>query len=485
MSSKRRRARRLPARMTIVLLLVTLVIFNGTGVFLYVRTKRSMEEQLGQDLLLLAGWGVSEMRRNLFEPEDIPWIDPTAARDPEYRQLLRQMQSFVEAHDLERLLLYDARLRVKLDTAEQLAINAENPFTVVDQWWIDAALEGTQTATIDYRVGDNRFMRAYVPLTSAAADGASPEVLGLLCVEGQRRYFAPLHALRRLMLLLSATVSGALVAIALVAHGALRRFVRLEETVAHADRLQTLGTLAAGMAHEIRNPLGIMRITAETLRQELRGPGGAVNPDLDQLCQDILEEVDRIHALIGRFLSFARPGDRMPEEPARLGEVVPHAVRLVSKAVPDRRITFELTRDEALDGALTPLPAASLEQVLFNILRNAHESMEAAGRTGTIQVRVSAADGGRAATIAVTDQGVGMTAAQVRRAGEPFVSTKPDGTGLGLSITKNLLASVQGRLEITSRPGEGTTVAATVPILRDNSGHPEEARGAENPREVT
>lgn len=444
-----------------VLLFVTVVVFNGTGWFLYVQVRRTMEQRMGEQLVLYGQWSATELRLRLSEIfasiDDVPFLEdePPAALE----RLRTEMTALVPKLGLTRLIVYDADLRVKLDTAGLVDVNKQNPYAVVDQYEIAQALAGTPAATLSYNVADNPFMRAYVPLLGE--DGALD---GLLAVEGQRTYFQPLMRLRNLMLVLGALVSGALLVMAALALQALRRFVRLEEAMNHTDRLQTLGTLAAGMAHEIRNPLGIIRITAETLERELER-AGAASADRVAMCRDILGEVDRVHGLVGRFLDYARPG----EASAQPGEIVPaihHTVRLSQKALTRGRVVIETEIDPALDGARTPLPAPSLQQVLFNLLRNAQEAMDEAGRSGTVQVTAAPGPRDGEVSIAVRDGGVGMTPAQVRRAGEPFVTTKPGGTGLGLSITKNLLASVQGRLEIASRREEGTTVRVTLPLVR-------------------
>jgi signal transduction histidine kinase len=221
------------------------------------------------------------------------------------------------------------------------------------------------------------------------------------------------------------------------------------------------------MAHEIRNPLGIIRMTAETLHSELAAREEPIRADHERMFADLLAEVDRVNELIARFLSFAKPGDRHGAGAAEIVPVVHHAVRLCQKTAAHQRVDFAVEIGGGVDGARTPLPAASLQQVLFNLLINALESMNEAGRAGTIRVSVSAEREAKAVVVTVSDRGAGMTPSQLRRATEPFVTTKEEGTGLGLSITKNLLASVQGRLEITSRPGEGTEVRATLPLQRD------------------
>ncbi len=452
--------------MTLGLLAVTLLVFNGTGVYLYVHFKASKEEELGRHLTTLAQWATTEIELELaalfLSTDEIAWLDEQTLE--EHGALLDQMQRFVTAHDLERLLIYDADLRVKVDTAERIAIDAENPHAVVDSLWIPDALSGETVATVGYQVADNPLMRAYAPLL--AAEG---EVVGLVSVEGQRHYFAPLGRVRQLMLLTTLVVSGALIAIALVAHQALRRFVRLEEAVAHTDRLQALGTLAAGMAHEIRNPLGIIRVTAETLRDEMRADAGADNPDRLALCADILEEVDRVHDLIGRFLNFARPAGAGSEEPAEVAAVVRHAARLCAKAAAGHRINVEVDVATGLEDVRTPLAAASLQQVLFNLLRNAQEAVAAAGKWDSVRVALSPGADAATIRIAVRDRGVGMSPDITRRATEPFVTTKPEGTGLGLAISRNLLADVQGRLEFDSEPGVGTAVTVILPTLREES----------------
>jgi signal transduction histidine kinase len=457
--------------MTLVLLLVTLVVFNGTQMFFYVRVKAGRELDLASRLLLLSGWARAELRLGLsqmpiaWDFEDLPWLEEASEDDRE--ALRRRLRVFAETLEIERVIVYDSSVRVKLDSAGLIEINEENPHSVVDVYEIEQALAGETLPTLSYEVQQTPFMRAYTPLIDD-----SGEVVGLLSVEGQRTYFEPMQRLRNLMLLIGGGVSLAMVVIALIAHGALRRFVRLEEAVAHADRLQTLGTLAAGMAHEIRNPLGIIRVTAETLREEIAS-SPAADPERDTLCQDILEEVDRVHGLVGRFLEFSQPEGHTRAEPADIADVVEHAVRLSRKATRGR-LAIEVQMESGVTGAQTPLPAASLQQVLFNLLRNAQEATEETGGSEAIGVRVALSTDARGALIEIWDRGVGMNSAQVRRAGEPFVTTKPGGTGLGLSITKNLLASVQGRLDIVSRPGGGTTVTVALPLVRSPDPETEE-----------
>jgi signal transduction histidine kinase len=451
---------------TSILLAFTLVLFLGTMVILYVRFHRAQEQALADRLITLAGWARADLtlalERDGRDLEYLEWLED--APEAQIDALQSRAQSFAEMNGLERLWVYDDNLRVLLDSAGEITPGQENPYAVLDAAWAEDALHGEAVATVSYNVEENPFQRAYIPIRSD--DG---EILGLLSVEGQRTYFEPMRRLRRLMFLISLMVSAALVVLAIVANRSLSRFLRLEETMNHRDRLQTLGTLAAGMAHEIRNPLGIIRVTVETLREETGSNDGGARADHDRLFSDVLEEVDRVHDLIGRFLTFARPGDDGGAEPAELATEIRHAVRLLQRAKAGQRAEIDVEIDDTIDGARTALPSASLQQVLFNLLINAQEATEARGQTTTIRVQAHRASNADSAILSVRDEGMGMTPAQLKRAGEPFRSTKPDGTGLGLSITKNLLASVQGTLEIASQPDEGTTVTVTLPLLPEKT----------------
>ena len=221
-----------------------------------------------------------------------------------------------------------------------------------------------------------------------------------------------------------------------------------------ADRLATTGRLAAGAAHEIRNPLTAIRSTVQYLRRGMEG-----DPERAVLLDDLLEETDRINAIVEGMLSFARPAEPRLEE-VDLSDLVAQTVRLVEPTARKGRVEVE-TRCPTADPVLRADPD-QLKQVLLNVMINALQAMPDGGRLG---VRVSRLDpSSRSVTwkVEVSDTGVGIPAAHRERIFDPFFTTKRDGTGLGLSICHAILQAHGGAIDVESEAGKGTRVEIRV-----------------------
>ncbi|HEV7905192.1 MAG TPA: ATP-binding protein [Pyrinomonadaceae bacterium] len=229
----------------------------------------------------------------------------------------------------------------------------------------------------------------------------------------------------------------------------------LEETSRRQDRLAAVGRVAAGIAHEIRNPLAAMRGSIQVLHSEMNG-----DPAQAELMEIVLRESDRLNHIITDFLTYARP-------------------RQVSLADTDLREplreTFTLLRHspETRDGHIieedfpdTPVraqaDAAGLRQVFWNLSRNALSAMPEGGR---LRVELRPTNYGRV-RITFTDTGAGMSPEQVERLFEPFSSSTTGGTGLGLSIVYQIIRDHGGTINVRSREGHGTTIIIELPENR-------------------
>ncbi len=223
---------------------------------------------------------------------------------------------------------------------------------------------------------------------------------------------------------------------------------RMEEQMRRADRLAAVGQLAAGLAHEIRNPLASMSGSIELLA------GNARLDDKDRrLMQIVLRESERLELLVRDFLNFARPKQT---ELARV-TLAPLVEEVLQVFEGSAKHALSLSRE--LDGgAAVRGDEAQLRQVLWNLLRNAADAVSSGGE---VKVGVLARDG--EVRLEVKDTGVGIGPEERARIFEPFFSTKERGSGLGLATVHRIIEAHGGRIELESEPGRGSTFSVILP----------------------
>jgi signal transduction histidine kinase len=253
------------------------------------------------------------------------------------------------------------------------------------------------------------------------------------------------------------------------AFGALTEAIeRFRREAALRERLSALGRLSTVIAHEVRNPLMIIKSSLSALRRE-----GATATDAREAAREIEEEVARLNRLVDGVLDFARPL-RLEYSPTDLGGLCREAASAVMSGAPDLNLWVE---DPAPVTALTD--AERLRTVLLNVLGNAKEAAEqrraahGSSRQGRadVSVTVQGVGEGRAA-IVVSDRGPGIPEADLPNLFEPYFTTKRTGTGLGLAIAKNIVDALGGIIGVTSVVGEGTRVRIEIPTTGPLTRHP-------------
>lgn len=221
---------------------------------------------------------------------------------------------------------------------------------------------------------------------------------------------------------------------------------KLEQRLQQSERLKALGTLAAGIAHEIRNPLATINFNAQMLQRDL-----ALDQHQGQMFEDILIEIKKIDRIVQQVLHFAKP--REPQFlPNQLNEVVSYCQDL-SKAYL-RKTKIEISADLADDIPLLVMDFNQISQVLMNLLINAIEAMPDGGRISLRTYRQLEPQG---VVLEVSDTGAGIMEEDRERIFDPFYTRKPEGTGLGLSISRQILEKHGAYIEVDSSLGEGTT----------------------------
>jgi signal transduction histidine kinase len=280
------------------------------------------------------------------------------------------------------------------------------------------------------------------------------EVYGFLCVRDERLRdaFAPEEV--QLLKSLAAQAATAV------------ENSRVYQRMKDRDRLATLGEMAAGLAHEIRNPLGAIKASAQYLAEE---PGGTAGAD-GEFLGIIVDEVDRLNRVVSSFLDYARPskGDTAPID---VNAAVRRSMQLLGAQCEEAGIAWEL----ALAAEVPPvrIDVEQLRQVLINLVQNALQAMSGNGRlvvATDIRAREDASGKRRDfVEMRVEDTGPGIPQRVLANLFVPFVTTKDRGTGLGLAISQRIVTAVGGHIEVSTHEGVGTTFTVRLPVADDAS----------------
>ena len=234
----------------------------------------------------------------------------------------------------------------------------------------------------------------------------------------------------------------------------------LKERRLQSQKLAALGELSAGIAHEINNPLAIIRQEAEMMDYTLKK--GGVNPadrqELRGSVQMIIQQVDRCTGIIRNLLNFARRREAVVQA-VDVNRIIEDMTMLVEKEARNNNINLERHYDRDLPPIFSDAP--QLRQVVLNLLTNASQAI---GREGTITITTRPA-GSDTVEVEIRDSGCGIPAKNLKKIFDPFFSTKPpgQGTGLGLSISHGLIRQLGGDIRVTSTVGQGTTFTVTLP----------------------
>lgn len=229
-----------------------------------------------------------------------------------------------------------------------------------------------------------------------------------------------------------------------------------QSEVQRSERLAALGQLTAGLAHELRNPLGTIKNSAEMLARTLP-PNNEIAKELSGY---ISTEVDRTNELVKRFLEFAKPF-RLRLEVVSLSEILDRALQSLQLRAQAKSIS--LYRNDSPDLAPLPLDPQLIEQLLINLIANAIDaSPTAASPHGSI-VTVVTRPAELGVEISVIDRGPGILPENLTQIFNPFFTTKSEGTGLGLAIVSKIVDEHRGRIWVESTPGEGTTFRVWLP----------------------
>lgn len=235
---------------------------------------------------------------------------------------------------------------------------------------------------------------------------------------------------------------------------------RLKKEIARSRHLASLGSLAAGVAHEIRNPLSSIKGFATYFKERYRD-----NLDDGKTADIMVQEVERLNRVIGQLLEFARPV-AMDRKPSALQTVIQHALKVIENDARGKNVTIRSELPADLPEVM--MDADKIKQVLLNLFLNALEAMQ---QGGTLSVTLARNDS-RTIRLTISDTGPGINQKDLPHIFDPYFTTKPSGTGLGLAIVQKIIEAHDGEISVVSIPGTETRMTIVLPL--------DEKRGAES-----
>ncbi len=447
--------------LTAVFALAVVAVVTGASLFTYARVRDALETEFARRVEWVAAAGAADVPGRSLRILREEGAAAFALSD----SILLSLGAVRRSSQAARVFLLDADGTLLLDTESDLRVGESAPLDSAAHAAVRRALAGQAAhGGLVAREG-RRHLTAFAPVRDAIADPASgPDaparvvspVVGVLGVEASAEFLDVLPEIGRL--LASTALVGALAVLALAALFVrlLAAQQRLERSLSRAENLASVGELAATLAHEVRNPLGVIDGAAKRLHRHYSGP----EPELFGYIED---EVKRLSRTVHRYLAFARPAP--PGEGGDVADAFAVTLGLLESEAGQQSVRVVRERDAAVEagesGAVGPhvaLGGEELKQVLFNLVRNALEALPAGGT-----IRVGWAAESRRVSLWVADDGPGMDAETLARARRPFVTTRPQGTGLGLAIVDRLVREAGGRFDLTSAPGAGTTARLELP----------------------
>jgi two-component system sensor histidine kinase HydH len=226
----------------------------------------------------------------------------------------------------------------------------------------------------------------------------------------------------------------------------------LRREIERSRRLASVGRLAAGVAHEIRNPLSSIKGFATYFKERYQDI-----PQDQQTATIMIQEVDRLNRVVSQLLEFARPVNIKPQ-PTHLNALIDDSIKLIENQAAEKGIAIK-TRN-SIRAAQIMVDPDRLNQVLLNVYLNAIESMASGGELKIELSSNSEADG---IDINISDTGCGISPEDLSKIFDPYYTTKSSGTGLGLAIAHNIIEAIGGQILVESHPGQGTTFRITMP----------------------
>lgn len=417
---------------TIVILLALMVVgFNVSLLYMYDKARNSLDGSLGDRLLSIA-------RAVSLE------IDPDVESDLQLGELslstMTRFDSYFNqvsaADELSGMYLLDPEGHDLLAWEDSLSMI--EVYLPLYQDAFNKARLGEASVTALYQVDSRYFKSAFYPL------GADTTV-AVLAIESAFGFFDTFSSFRQNMFLVDLIAVIFLVVVGAAIIFLNRKLVKAEQLLISQAALSQMGQMAAIIAHEVRNPLAIIKATAERIKKKYDVDAK------DEILDFIPGEVDRLSEITRRYLQFASPASSSSEKES-VNAIVTSVVDGLKREFSSKSVQLETNLPDQISEIY--VESAKLRQIVINLMRNA---LDATHGGGIVRLEATGSVNSGEVMVSIADTGSGLGKKELSRIFDPFYTTKSQGTGLGLFVVKRLVDELGGELKVDSRVGSGTT----------------------------
>ncbi len=426
-----------------VMIITVLAIFNFGSWFFLNRMEKSLEGELETRLQAIARLGAALAAAS-------PFVDYLSLGQENSARLLVTplLEELLDGVEVQQMFLIDKDWRVLASSDQNLFPAGKEVFYLIeDSVEVTKAWQGEIVASALRVIAEARFKTAYAPVRNDAG-----QIVCLFVAEANADFFNLMAQFRQGLIAGGIASFAALLVFGFFLASAISLFLRTQENLRRSERLASMGQMAATVAHEIRNPLGIIKNTADVLRQKYEN-----RQQPDELFEFIPAEVRRLSRLMNDFLSFARDRDLN----CRRGDLVKTVQRALDLMGHEEQSGSMAWRWHGRHNEIfAEYDEDALTQVLMNLFLNASQAVNG---NGQVDIHLDDRGQGRERIhLRIVDNGPGLPVAP-EKIFEPFFTTKSRGSGLGLTVCKQIIEKHNGRISAESQPGQGTTIHIWLP----------------------
>jgi signal transduction histidine kinase len=413
-----------------------------------------LDDELGERLI-----AISTNASKTIDADDIENILPGDEFNPEVLIIQKKLLDIKIENNLENIFIISNEGRIKVSIDKNFKIWEKYNYISADSLYITQAQIKPVASNLK-EILNNKFKTGYAPIKNTL-----DKTVGILVVDASANFFDIIDKFRKSLLIIGVIGFAFVTIFSIILYNAILQLIKTQEALKNSERLAEMGEMSARVAHEIRNPLGIIGGTAEVLkkkysisanrqRRSAEVEGGQEKGD--ELFEYIPQEVRRLSRLVNDFLSFATDKP-LNFKKGNINNVINSVLSGFKNECLEKKLNLEINFDNKVPEIL--FDEDSLKQVLLNILENAKDASKEQGN-----MKIETFNKVKFVVIKIHDNGEGIAEDKLKKIFEPFFTTKATGSGLGLTITKKIIEKHNGKIEIESKLNEGTSVKIYLPI---------------------